>query len=50
LDKTWDLYGRVRKRIKGAERDGNPTGKITISSNLDSWELPETKPPNKEHR
>jgi hypothetical protein len=36
-------------RIKRAERDSNPIGKITVSIYLDLWELPETKPPTQEH-
>jgi hypothetical protein len=39
---------KVRRRIEGAERDGNPVGKPTVSTNLDPWELPETDPPTKE--
>ena len=42
-------YGRVRGRIEGTEQDGNPTGKPTVSTNLDSWELQETEPPTNEH-
>ena len=41
--------GNVRGRIEGAEGDGNPIGRTTVSTNLDPWELPETKPPTKEH-
>ena len=44
-----DPYGRVRGRIEGAEGDGNPIGRPTVSTNLDPWELPETEPPTKEH-
>jgi hypothetical protein len=32
-------YGSVRRRIKGAEGDSNPTGRPTVSTNPDSWEL-----------
>jgi len=46
IDSHWtevgDFYGRVRGRIEGVERDGNPTGR-TVSTNLDSSELSETK-------
>ena len=42
-------YGRVRGRLEGAERDDNPIGRPTVSTNLDPWELPETEPPTKEH-
>ena len=34
---------------EGTEGDGNPTGRTTVSTNLDPWELPETEPPTKEH-
>jgi hypothetical protein len=44
-----DPYGRVRGRIEGAEGDGNLIERPTVSTNLDSWELPETKPLTKEH-
>jgi hypothetical protein len=44
-----DPCGRVRGRIEGTEGDGNPIGRPTVSTNLDPWELPETKPPTKEH-
>jgi hypothetical protein len=44
-----DPYGRVRGRIEGAEGDGNPIGRPTVSTNLDPRELSETKPPTKEH-
>lgn len=36
-------------RIEGAKGDGNPIGKITGSTNLDSWELPKSKPLTEEH-
>ena len=42
-------YGRVRERIEGAEGDGNPTGKPTVSTSLDARELAEIKPPTEEH-
>jgi hypothetical protein len=44
-----DPYGRVRVRIEGAEGDGNPIGRPKESTNLYHWEVPETKPPTKEH-
>ena len=44
-----DLYGRVKGMIEGAEKDGNPIGRTTVSTNLDPWELPDTEPPTKEH-
>jgi hypothetical protein len=42
-------YERVRGRIEGAEGNGNPIGKTTVSTNLDPWELPETESPTKDH-
>jgi hypothetical protein len=43
-------YGRVRRRNKGAEGDGNPIGnQPTVSTNLDPWKFPKSKSPNKEH-
>jgi hypothetical protein len=36
-------------RTEADEGDGNPIGKTTLSTNLDTQELPETKPPTKEH-
>jgi hypothetical protein len=47
--KVGDSYGRVRARIEGIEGDGNPIGRATVSTNLDSWKLPETKLLTKEH-
>ena len=35
--------------IEGTEGDCNPIGRVTLSTNLDPWELPETEPPTKEH-
>ena len=37
------------KGIQETEGDCNPIGRPTVSTNLDPWELPETKPPTKEH-
>ena len=48
--KDGDHYSRVRGRTEGAEGDGNPIGRPTVSTNLEPWELPETEPPTKEHR
>jgi hypothetical protein len=42
-------YGRVRGGVEGAEGDGNPIGRPRLSTNLDPQELPETKPPTREH-
>jgi hypothetical protein len=44
-----DPYGRVRGRIEVAERNVNPIGKPTVSTNPDASGLPETNPPIKEH-
>ena len=44
-----DRYGRVRGRIEGAEGDGNPIGRPTVSSNLDPWSSQRNKLPTKEH-
>ena len=40
-----DSYGRIRGRIEETEEDGNSIGRPTVSTNLDPWELPGTKPP-----
>jgi hypothetical protein len=52
-DKYWTMvgnrYGRVRGRIEGAEGFGNPRGTPTVSTNLNPWELPESKLPTKEN-
>jgi hypothetical protein len=42
-------YGRVSGRIKGAEGNGHPMGRTTVSANLDPSEILESKPPMKEH-
>jgi hypothetical protein len=44
-----DLYGRDGGRTEGAEGNGGPMGRPTVSTNLDPWKLPENKPPTKEH-
>jgi hypothetical protein len=44
-----DPYKRDRRRIKGAEEDCNPIRRTTESNNMESSELPGTKPPTKEH-
>jgi hypothetical protein len=41
-----DPYGRV---TEGAEGNYNPIGTTTVSINLDPLEIPEAKPPTKEH-
>jgi hypothetical protein len=38
---------RVKGRIEGPEGYGNPTGRITVSSNLDHWVLLDTELPTK---
>jgi hypothetical protein len=35
--------------MEGPEREGNTTGRPTESNNLESWEVSETEPLNKEH-
>jgi hypothetical protein len=42
-------HGRIRGRIGGTEGDDNSIGTPTVSIDLKSWELPDTKPPTKEH-
>jgi len=44
-----DPYGRVRGKTEGAEGVGKPIGRPTnlVSTNLDLWELAETKSPTK---
>jgi hypothetical protein len=53
ITKHWtevgDHYRRVKGRIRGAEGNCNPTGRPKVSTNLDPWELPETKPSTKVH-
>ena len=44
-----DPYGRVRERSEGNEGDGNPIEILTLSTNLNPSELPETKLPTKEN-
>jgi hypothetical protein len=44
-----DPSGKVRGQIEEAEGYCNPVGRPKISTNQDLWELPETKPPTKEH-
>jgi hypothetical protein len=43
------IHERVRGRTEGAKRDGNPTGRPTVSTNSDLWKFPETKPPTREY-
>jgi hypothetical protein len=45
-----DPYGRVRERSEDNEGDGNPIEILTVSTNLNPLELPETKLPTKEHK
>ena len=47
--KVGDPYRRVRGRIEGTEGNGNPTGRPTVSTNLNPKELYRTLPPIKEH-
>jgi hypothetical protein len=46
---VWDLYGRVGRRIAGAESEDNPIGQTMESTNSDPSKHPKTKPPTKEH-
>jgi hypothetical protein len=41
--------GWARGRTEETEGDCNPIGRPTVSTNLEHWELPETKLPTKEH-
>ena len=43
------LNGGVRESTEGAEEDCKPIGRTTVSTNPDPSDLPETKPPTKEH-
>ena len=49
LTEVSDPYVRIRRRIEGTGGDGNCIGRPTVSTNLDPWELPGTKPPTKEY-
>jgi hypothetical protein len=44
-----ESYGRFRGKIEGAKGNGNSIGRQTVSTNLDTSELPENKSPTKEH-
>jgi hypothetical protein len=46
---VWDVSGKFRGRIEGIKGDDNPRGRPTGLTNLDTWELPETEQPNKDH-
>jgi hypothetical protein len=37
------------KGLKKTEEAGEPLGKPKVSTSMNPWELPETKPPTKEH-
>jgi hypothetical protein len=50
LDEVGEPCGRVRERTEGAEGDCNPTGRMTVSTSLDSSELLETEKNTKESR
>lgn len=41
----WESWGKT----EGTEGDGHPTGRPTMSTNLDPREFPETEPPTSEH-
>jgi hypothetical protein len=38
------------ERTEGAEGDGNPIGRTTVSTNLDPWKLPKTKKKTKNNK
>jgi len=44
-----DHCGRVRERTEKAEGNCNLIRRTTLSTSQDPSELPETKPPTKEH-
>ena len=44
-----DPYGRVKGKTEGAKGEGNLIERPTVLTNLDPWELPETKATTKEH-
>jgi hypothetical protein len=37
-----DPYGRIRGRTEEIDEEGNPIGRLTVSTSLNPWELPET--------
>jgi hypothetical protein len=43
-----DPYERG-KGLQALKEMATPTGRPIVSTNLDSWELPETEPPMEEH-
>jgi hypothetical protein len=43
-----DQYGRIRGRTEGPEGYCNPIGR-TVSTNLDTSEIPDSEPKTKEH-
>lgn len=42
-------YGRVWGRTEGTKGDRNTKGRITKSTNLDTWDFSENEPPTKGH-
>ena len=44
-----DSYGIFMGRINATEGYGNPIGRITVSTDLDPWEIPETESLTKVH-
>ena len=40
---------KSKESVEEAEGDGNPIGRLTISTNPSPWEFPEPEPPTKEH-
>jgi hypothetical protein len=51
ITKHWtevrDCFGRGRGKVEGTEGNVNPIGRLTMSTNLDPWKLPDTKSPAK---
>ena len=45
--KHWIEVENSNGGIEGAGRDGNPSGRPTVSINLELWEIPENKLPTK---
>jgi hypothetical protein len=49
LDHGAGLHGSVQERIENPEGDRSSTGRPTVSTNLEPWEVSKTEPPRKEH-
>jgi len=48
MDRTWDPCGWIRKRLEEAE-EGEPIGRPAVSTNLDPWDILDTKPLTRQH-